>query len=140
MRVNANNSRLIVKPRIKNQSQPDRTDHVRSIRRRIEKNEFDPQDKRLIGQPIFYIISGFLAEPIFLDTQQSTHTFHRSLQPKCTKTYPLLSLTHTTLYQCCTHPNTPASARPDSRCRDSDRYRFLRVSSVSSTSRSSVDI
>ncbi len=34
----------------------------------------------------------------------------------------MLSLTYAALYQCRTHPDAPASARLDSRCRDSDRY------------------
>jgi len=57
----------------------------------------------LIGPYTFYIVNRFLLWTYFLNTQQSTYTFHRSLQSKCIETCLLLSLIYTTLYQCRIH-------------------------------------
>ncbi len=47
------------------------------------------------------------------------------MQSKCIETCPLLSLIHTTLYQCRTHSNAPVSTHSDSRYRDNDRYTLI---------------
>src|SRR6266566_3785320 len=86
---------------------------------------WNKQEETLIRQHISYIASGFLSKPTFLDTQQSTYTFYRSLQPKCIEICPLFSLIYTTLYQCCIHLNIPVFAYPDFRYRDNNRYTLI---------------
>src|SRR6266699_3940289 len=96
-----------------------------STKRTIKRNrinQYGRTERALISQSIFYIVSRFLLRTHFLDIQQLTYIIHRSLQLKCIKICLLLSLTYATLYQCCVYFHAPASARLDTRCRDSDRY------------------
>ncbi len=85
-----------------------------------------------IGQGIFYIASRFLPEPFprYSSVNKYISPIIRIHILQCTETCPLLSSVRTTLFVVSQPLDAPTSARPDSRCRDSDRYNIALVYSI----------